>query len=180
MNDSVSPSTLEKEANKAYRQNRLEEAIQSFAAAREAYNQAGDTLKSAEMANNLSVALLNADRAEESLQAVEGTPEIFLEAGDEFRAAMAFGNLASALEACDDIEEAEAALQRAIEIFRDLGENENLLYTTQALSQLQLRQGRAMEALSTMQGGLENQSKLSPKHRILRSLLDIPSRFLGR
>jgi tetratricopeptide (TPR) repeat protein len=124
--------------------------------------------------------LLQAKRSEESLQEVEGTAQMFLEAEDEFRAAMAFGNLASALEANGELQGAEEALEDAIRIFKEIGDKEHLMHSARALSQLQLRRGRPIEAVSTMQGGLEQQSKISVKNRVLRSILSIPSKILGR
>lgn len=175
-----SPSTLAQNAKSAFEHDELEAAIQGFTSAREGYHQAGEHLLAAEMANNLSVALLKVDRSEEALQEVKGTPQFFLEAEDESRAAMAFGNLASALEANGELQNAEKALEDAIRIFKKIGDKEHLMHSARALSQLQLRRGRPLEAVSTMQGGLEDQSKLSVKNRILRSILSIPSRILGR
>lgn len=178
--ESTPPSTLSKQAQDAYQENRLDEAISKFEAAKDLYTQENNPLLVAEMANNLCVVLLKADRPEEALKSVEGTPEIFLKEGDEKGAAIAFGNLASALEACGNFEDAEVALQEAAERFQSLGEDELLLYTKRSLSQLQLRQGRTLEALSSMQSGLEQQKKPSLKNRILKSLFQLPSRFLNR
>jgi tetratricopeptide (TPR) repeat protein len=134
----------------------------------------------AEMRNNLSVALLQASRFDQALQAVEGTPQIFLEAEDTHRAAMSFGNLASALEATGDLQAAEHSLQSAIQLFQETGDKENLMHSAKALSQVQLRMGKPLEAVSSMQGGLAGQSKLSLKNRVLRSILNLPSRIMGR
>jgi tetratricopeptide (TPR) repeat protein len=178
--DSNSPPILLKLAQKAYQEDRLEDAIRDFKAAQEAFLEANDVPRAAEMANNLCVALLKSGSPQDALQTVQGTPQIFLEHGDEKAAAIAYGNLASALGACGDLEAAENAMREAVERFRALGEKENLLHAQRTLSQIQLRQGRTLEALISMQAGLENQSKLSMKYRILRRLLDIPARLLNR
>jgi tetratricopeptide (TPR) repeat protein len=174
------PSSLAKEAKTAFEQGDLDAAIHGFTAARDGYHQSDEHLMAAEMANNLSVVFLQADRPEESLVEVRGTPQLFLDAKDEYRAAMAFGNLASALEATGDLAGAEDALEESIRIFKEIGEKDNLMHAARALSQLQLRRGQAIEAVSTMQTGLEGQAKLSLKNKILRSILSIPSRLLGR
>jgi tetratricopeptide (TPR) repeat protein len=180
MNKSIKPDDLSKRAQQAYQDNRLDEAISKYEEAKELYLQEGNSLLAAEMANNLCVVLLKADRPEEALESVQGTPDLFLEHGDEKAAGIAFGNLASAHEACGDLKEAESALQQASIRFQSLGEEELLLYTQRSLSQLQLRQGRAFEALSSMQSGLEGQKKPGLKNRFLRSLFKIPSRLLNR
>jgi tetratricopeptide (TPR) repeat protein len=178
--ESTPPSILSEQAQQAYQENRLDDAIMAFQAAHEAYLENNNAVLAAEMANNLCVVLLKAKRPEEALKVVQGTAEIFLENGDEKAAGMAFGNLASALEACGNLEAAEDALRQAAERFQALGEDDLLLYTQRSLSQLQLRQGRTLEALSSMQSGLEGQKKLSLKNRILQKLFRIPSRLLNR
>lgn len=178
--ESNSPATLTKLAQQAYQENRLEDAAELFKSAHTAYLECQDALTAAETANNLSVVLLKLKRSEEALSTVKGTPEIFLEAGDEKSAALAYGNVASALEACGELAEAEIALREAAERFRSLDDKEHLLYTQRSLSQLQLRQGRTYEALGSMQSGLEDQKKLGIKYRILRRLLEIPTRLFNR
>lgn len=181
MSELQTPSSdLAKDAKTAFEQGDMEAAIKGFTAARDGYHQAGDHLMALEMANNLSVALLQADRPEDSLAEVRGTPQQFLDAKDEYRAAMAFGNLAAALESTGDLGAAEAALEESIRILKEIGEKDNLMHAVRALSQLQLRRGQPIEAVSTMQTGLEGQSKLSLKNKVLRSILSIPSRLLGR
>jgi tetratricopeptide (TPR) repeat protein len=178
--ESTPPLTLVKQAQAAYQEDRLEDAIRDFKAAQEAFLEDGDQQRAAEMANNLCVVFLKSEAAEEALQTVMGTPEIFLEHDDEKAAATAYGNLASAYQACGDLVAAESALRESIERFRSLGEKENLLHAQRMLSQIQLRQGRTLEALGSMQAGLENQDKLSMKYRFLRRLLDIPARLLHK
>ena len=175
-----SSSDLSKDAKKSFEQGDLDAAIRGFTAARDSFHRASDHLMAAEMANNLSVALLQADRPEDSLVEVRGTPQLFLDANDEYRAGMAFGNLSSALEATGDLEGAEGALEESIRIFKKIGEKENLMHAARALSQIQLRRGQPIEAVSTMQAGLEGQAKLSLKNKLLRSILSIPSRLLRR
>ena len=56
--DTSSPKQLENQAMTAYREGRLEEAIDGFTAARQAFLAKGDQGKEAEMASNMSVALV--------------------------------------------------------------------------------------------------------------------------
>jgi tetratricopeptide (TPR) repeat protein len=178
--EAPSPNELERLALNAFRESRLDEAIQAFTIARQAFLADGNEVKAAEMASSLSVVLLKAERSEEALEAATGTPEIFIQSGEETLAAQAFGNLGSALEACGDLTGAEEAYRQAAELFECLGDTEHHRYTLQSLSQLQLRLGRPIEALSTMQHGLDTQSRLGFRDRLLRYLLNLPNRLLGR
>ncbi|NIS83156.1 MAG: hypothetical protein GTO14_23810 [Anaerolineales bacterium] len=171
---------LERLAKAAYDDSRLEDCIEHYSDLREAYWGLGDRAKAAEMANNLCVVLLQTQDAHRALEWVRGTPELFLSLGDEMHAAQAFGNLGSALEACDQISDAEIAYREAAELFAHLGDAHQHAYTLQALSRLQLRQGRPMEAVTTMQRGLEEMPKGRLRDRLLRRLLKWPFRLLGR
>ncbi|HEY46621.1 MAG TPA: tetratricopeptide repeat protein [Anaerolineae bacterium] len=175
-----SPNELERLALNAFRENRLDEAIQAFTTARQAFLAEGNEVKAAEMASSLSVVLLKTKRPEEALEAATGAPEIFIQSGEETLAAQALGNLGSALEACGDLKGAEEAYRQAAELFENLGDTEHHRYTMQSLSHLQLRLGRPLEALGTMQHSLDSQSRPGVRDRLLRCLLKLPNRFLGR
>jgi tetratricopeptide (TPR) repeat protein len=171
---------IEEKAMIAYREGRLEEAIDGFAAARQAFLTNANKIKAAEMGGNLCVVLLQADRPQEALNAVEGSPAIFLSVGDKNRAAQAYGNLGSALEACDDSIGAENAYRQATELFDSLGDKEQYGYTMQALSRLQLRRGQPLEAIVSMQLGMEAKPQSGIRNRLLRRLLSLPIRLLNR
>jgi tetratricopeptide (TPR) repeat protein len=178
--ETPSPQELEKLALSAFRESRLDEAIHAFTTAQEGFLAEGNAVKAAEMASSLSVVLLKANRTDEALEAASGTPEIFLQAGEKTLAAQAYGNLGSALEACGNLANAEEAYHQAANLFGSLGDGEHHRYTMQSLSQLQLRQGRTLEALSTMQHSLDAQPRLGIRQRLLRALLKLPNRLLGR
>jgi tetratricopeptide (TPR) repeat protein len=178
--ESVVPDHLEDQAMIAYREGRLEEAIDGFTAARQAFLTYGNESRAAEMGSNLCVVLLQDGRPQEALSAVEGSPTVFLSVGDESRAAQAYGNLGSALEACGDNIGAENAYRQAAEIFKRLEEKEQYSYTLQALSRLQLRQGRHLEAIVSMQRAMEAKPQSGIRERLFRRLLKLPSRLLNR
>ena len=173
------PESLAERALQDFRQGRFAEAAVGFEAARTAFEQAGHRGAAAEAANNLSVALLQAKRPAEALRAVEGTPEVFDGLGDAKRAAQALGNLGSALEATGDAPAAEQALRQALTRFEGLGDREAQATILTSLSHLQLKRGRPMEALATMQASLEQKPRRSLRDRWIRRLLDLPSRFFG-
>lgn len=180
MTPTTDAGSTERQSLEAFRAGRFEEAAAGFEVARRAYEAAGEPLKQAEMANNQSVAWLQAGRPQAALAAVKGTPEMLAALGDDSRAAQAYGNLAAALEACGDLANAEPAYQEAADRFEKLGDAENRALTMKALSQLQMRRGRPMQALGSMQAGLGGASRLSTRQRFLRWLLTLPGKFLGR
>lgn len=155
------------------------DAARGFAAARDLFAQAGERAQAAEASNNLCVAWLQAHRPLEALKAVEGTPELFAERGDRQRAAQAMGNLATALEATGDSTGAERAYRDALRQFEALGDQEGQATILASLSHLQLKHGRPLEALASMQAGLDHRPHRSLRDRWIRRLLDLPSRLLG-
>lgn len=162
----------------AYKKGQWSLAAERFEEARTAFDNEGDRLKSSEMANNLCVVFLQDNHSEEALRAVEGTWDIFLIHGEELRAAQAYGNLASAREACGDLAGAEEAYQHAAELMEKARDEEARAQTLAALSRLQLKRGQPLQAVASMQSGLEGHSRLSFGRRFLRKILRLPLRFL--
>jgi tetratricopeptide (TPR) repeat protein len=178
---SIEPSVafdIAQEALQAYEQGALDQAIDLFEQSQLAYTAAGQPLKAAEMANNLSVTLVQVGRHQAAIEALEGTLDIFHEHGDLTKAAQSLGNEAAAYEGLGDWEKAESLYQQAAERFAQIDDQESQHYTLQALSRVRLRQGRAMEAVSTMQGALETSVKPSWRTRVARKILSLPSRIL--
>jgi hypothetical protein len=134
----------------------------------------------AEMKNNQSVALLQSGDAQAALEAVAGTQDIFAAASDRHRQAMALGNRAAALDALDRYEEAEAAYLGSAELLRQAGEKELLADVMQSLSILQLRTGRQLQAVASMHSALEQVERPGLRQRMLKKLLDLPSKYLNR
>jgi tetratricopeptide (TPR) repeat protein len=179
MQTSAAPKSDADRALIAYRAGQFDEAARDFSLSADGYARLGDELHRAEMANNLAVALLALGRPGEAREAVTGTEAIFHRAGDLRRAAMAVGNLAAALEAEGEFSPAENSYRRAAFLFADCGDRESQAKTLQALSQLLLREGRPLEAVSAMEEGLEIHTG-GVRGRVLRWLLRLPSRFLSR
>ena len=179
MNEYLTPQQITKEAKSAYSKGDYASAAKSFEAARQGYLSTGDELMAAEMANNVSVALLQAEDSDGALEAVEGTAEIFSKAGDDKRQAMALGNYAAALEALDRLDEAEQVYWQAAEILKNIGEDDLRLSVMQSISALQLRTGRQLQAVATMQSGVEDVSKPTLKQRFLKKLLNLPIKMIS-
>ena len=180
MSEAITSQNMAKEGHAAYKRGDFSAAARAFEAAAQSYLVAGDTLNAAELANNASVAYLQAGENEAALQAAEGTADIFAAAGDTRRQGMALGNLGSALDALDRRDEAAEAYQQSADLLKQCGEDQLRATVMQSLSTLQMRQGKQLQALSTMQSGLEDVRKPSPKQRFLKRLLDVPSRLLNK
>jgi tetratricopeptide (TPR) repeat protein len=162
-----------------YRKGRAEEAIEEFTSLQQIYEASGDQVKADEMANNLAVALLEVDQAEEAIKWVEDTPERFLGSNQPILAAQAYGNMGTALAAAGRVDEAEQAYRQSLSLFQEQGHDDGSAFVGQALSQLQLKQGRALEALASMEASLEGQKKPGLRQRILQKLLKLPFRLTG-
>jgi hypothetical protein len=91
---------------------------------------------------------------------------------------MALGNLGTALEAVGRLDEAIQAYQQSADVLKQANETEMRASVMQSLSALQLRTGHQLEALATMQAGLDGLKKPSPKQRALRKLLNLPSKVI--
>ncbi len=169
---------LAKEGKLAYQRGDYENAARTFQAASNGYKTSQDALNAAEMANNASVAYLKAGDAQSALQAVEGTAEIFAVEGDVRRQALALGNLGAALEGVQRYLEAEDAYQQSADLLKQIGEDKLRLNVMQSLSTLQLRNGKHLQALSSLQAGLEDVDRPSPKQRMLKKLLGVPFKLM--
>ncbi|GMR10171.1 MAG: hypothetical protein BMS9Abin28_0992 [Anaerolineae bacterium] len=176
MTESNSESAdLGQRALAAYEADRYDEAIDLFESARAATD---EPLKSAELANSLSVILLKQGRNTEALEVVRGTAQVFQEAGDLSRQARATGNMAAALEACGELDSAEVAYREAADLFEGTGNDEERMLTLNALSQLQLRQRRPFDAAASLQAGVPGGRASGFRARLIQFLLRIPSRLL--
>ncbi len=169
-----------KRAEQAYKSGRFRESADLFQQAARLYDEGGDPLKSAEMANNRSVALLQAGDAQAALDAAAGTDQVFAQAGDTQRQALALGNQAAALEAANRLDEALARYWESSNLLKQIGDEENRVPILKSLSALQIRTGHQFEALASMETALSHQKKLSFQERFLKKLLDVPMRMLRR
>lgn len=167
-------------ARQLYADEEYEEAAKQFGLAEAEYRQCGELIRATEMANNRSVALLKARKSEEALQAVEGTAAIFEQAGEIRLQAMALGNEAAALEALGKIDEALTLYTQSADLLKQLGEHELRAYVMKSISALQMKKGKRLESMISMQAALDHQEKLTIRERFLKKLLDLASRMLNR
>ncbi len=172
--------TLSEEGKRAYEQGEYTRALDLFLQAQAVFQRTGDVLMAAEMANNASVAALQADDPDAALQHARPTIALFEQAGDARRAGMAWGNAAAALEALGRLDEALDAYAHAADLLKQANEPDLRLHVMQSISALQLRTGRQLEALASMQAGLDGIAHPSPKQRLLKRLLKVPFEWLNK
>ena len=180
MSETLTPKELEKQGKSAFQRGDYLEAAQSFEAARQGYEAQGEILASAEMANNCCVAYLQGEEPEKALKVVEGTDEVFSEAGDLTWQGMALGNFATALEQMDRVDEAIEIYLQSATILEQAGEDKLRANVLQSLSTLQFQEGRQLEALASMQSGIEGVKSPTPQQRVLKRLLNIPFDMMNK
>jgi tetratricopeptide (TPR) repeat protein len=173
-------SSLSKRAEDAYKAGRFPEAAGLFEQAARKYTEDGNTLRAAEMANNRSVALLQAGDGKGALEAAECTDQVFAQAGDIRRQALAIGNQAAALEALNRLDEALAHYRQCANLLKQVGDDEDRAPVLKSISTLQIRTGHQFEALASMEAALDSQKKLSLQERFLKKLLNVPMRMMRR
>lgn len=178
MSETLNPQKLSKEGKAAYQRGDYLPAAKSFEAAAQGFQAEEKPLEAAEEANNAGVAFLMAGEHADSLRVVEGTPAVFAAAGDICRQGVALGNYAAALEALGRTDEAIEAYQQSAELLAQAGEDQMRAKAMQSLSGLQMRSGRQMQAIATMQSGLEGLKKPSLQQRVMKKLLDVPFKMM--
>lgn len=178
MDSSTDLVTLENQAHEAFENEDFEKAADLFQRAAEIAFHGEDALTAAEMQNNQSVSLLKANHAAQALEVVSGTDRVFELAGDKRRQAMAYGNKAAALEALKRYDEALALYQKSAELLKETDETELRSYVLKSISALQMRQGKRLNAVVSMDAALNSQKKLKFHERILKQLLDTANKLM--
>jgi tetratricopeptide (TPR) repeat protein len=178
MLDALSQAQLTKEAKEAYQRGDYQGAAKLFQTAAQGYAAAGDKLMEAEALNNSGVSLLRIGDGKAALQIIEATPAIFAAAGDTRRQGLALGNLGDALESVGRKQEAADVYMQSADLLEQAGEDEMRAHVLQSLSKLQLKSGRQIEALATMEAGLEGFKKPTVKQRFLKKLLKFPFKLM--
>ncbi len=178
--ETKTPQDLAVEAGEHYQRGEFLIAANIFAAAENGFHLKEDHLNAAEMANNRSVAFLQAGRAQAALKAVTGTAEIFASQHDELRQAMAYGNQAAALEALKEYNAALQAYEASAELLKKVNADELRMDVMKSLSALQLKTGQSLQALATMQAGVDGLKKPKMKHHLLQRLLHVPAKLMNR
>jgi tetratricopeptide (TPR) repeat protein len=176
--ETVNPKELANEGQADYSKGEYLSAAKLYKAAADSYLNSGDEILAAEMANNRSVALLRGGDAQSALDIVIGTDELFEMHGEYLKQAMALGNQAAALEALKRQDEALECYTKSAELLNKLGEFELRAYVQQAISAMKLHKGQYLEAYISMRDGVSKIDKPNLKQKLLKSLIDLPFKFL--
>jgi tetratricopeptide (TPR) repeat protein len=162
------PAQLADQGKRAYEAKKFDEAAAIFKQAAESFTLGRDGLMSAEMKNNMSVALLQAGRPRQALEAAAGTDLVFAGANDVKRQAMALANQAAALEALNRPDEAIETYERSAQLFRDVNEGDMRAMVMKSAAAIKLKRGQVTDSAFKMMGALEAKDKPSIFERILR------------
>jgi len=176
--ETVNPEQLANEGQADYSKGEYLSAAKLYKAAADSYESSGDEILAAEMANNSSVAFLRGGDSQSALEIVRGTDELFEKHGELLKQAMALGNQAAALEGLKQQDEALESYTKSAELLSTIGEFELRAYVQQSVSAMKLRKGQYLEAYMTMRDGISKIDKLNFKQKILKSLIDLPFKFL--
>jgi tetratricopeptide (TPR) repeat protein len=180
MSEALTPKQLTIEAQTAYQDGRLDDALNLFTQAEHAYQAADDRPMAAEMANNRSVTLLQAGNAAAAFEAADGTDQIFAGIGDAHRQGVALANQAAALEELNRRPEALTRYQKSADLLKQSGSREYRALVLKSISSLQVRMGQYLQALASMDAALDCKEKLSLRERFLKWLLKIPLNMMKR
>lgn len=180
MGEAITIEQLKKEAESAYKTKDYTAAAQAYEAVADAYSHIDETVQAAEMRNNASVAYLQGKQAQKAFDAVEHTDQVFADAGELRKQAIALGNQAAALEALNQLEAAANKYQESSSLLKQIGDHELRATVMQALSGVQLRLGQQMDALVTMQAGLEEIEKPNFKQKLVKKILRSPFSYFNR
>ncbi len=180
MSETLTPQQLSQEGQAAFRAGRYAEAAALFERAQAGSAALNDEPGAAEAANNRSVALLKAGDAAGALQAAQGTETVFAAIHDFKRQGMACANQAAALEGLNRLDEALECYERSAILLKQAGEKEFRAIVLESITSIQLRTGKQLQALASMDAALEDKPRLSVKERLLKKLLKTPLDMLRR
>jgi hypothetical protein len=68
--------------------------------------------------------------------------------------------------------------EKSAELLKEVGELELRAYVHQAMSEMLLQRGSYLEAYAVMRAGVMDIKNPNPSQRILKSLMEIPFKFL--
>jgi len=169
-----------KKAQTAYNKGDYGEAANLFECAAKEYSTAEYPLIAAEMQNNQCVALLKAGQPSEALETVRGTENVFETAGETKHQAMALANIGAALDDLRRSIDAMQAYNQSAELFKQIGEGELRADVLERISILQIRSGKGIESLITMEAAIDSKDKLSLRDRVLKGLMGKVRRLSGQ
>jgi tetratricopeptide (TPR) repeat protein len=167
------PQTAEEEGKRLFAQEQYQGAAERFLAAQQAFDEAGNELKAAEMSNNVGLAYRRLGKHQEAAQALEHAREVFVGQGDERREAQVLGNLGGLYSKMKRYDESEACFKRAIEVFEALDERAQHAQTLRAMAIMTFKRGSRSQALALYEEALYFLPNPNFLQRVLRFLLRV-------
>lgn len=172
----ISGSEAEKsviEAKSLFAKKKYDPALEKFQAAHKYFKTINNLPDAAEIANNIAVCYMMKKDAKSALQILEGTDLIFEQCGDRIRQALALGNQASAYEDLDNPDKALELYEKSSDLLEQTGEKENRAIVLKRISAIQLKHGRQLQALATMNTALQVEPSPSSREKSLKKVLNI-------
>lgn len=157
--DTEDPVMREREGLALYERGAYGEALRVLALARDGYAAQGNQIGVCEMWNDIGVVHYRQQQWDEAEQAFRQAQQVAIAADDRAGAGKALGNLGMLYARRGNAAAAEPFLREAILIFRELGDGEKEQATLKALSDLNLKGGRWLEALYQYESGVEAESR---------------------
>jgi tetratricopeptide (TPR) repeat protein len=175
-----SPESLAELGKLAYEAGKFTAASNFFQQAEEVYKRSNKKLMAAEMANNRSVALLQAGDAQSSLKACKDTHLIFADAGDALREGLALGNQAAALKELGKKKESLELFKQSANRLEKAGDKKNLAVVHKTIASIEMESGDNLGAMSSMLDALRTQEKLTWQQKLMRKLFGLVSKFMPK
>lgn len=163
---------LKEEGLQKFEKKQFKAASICFKTCVEALEKEGPTLESAEMRNNLGVALIRAREYPAALEALQGTDQTFAAVGDRQKQGMALANLGNAYEGLKRFDEALQTYEEAKECFKTSGEQKMLSIILKYISDLQIKTGKQYQALASLQSSYQENPEADLKNNFFKRSLD--------
>jgi tetratricopeptide (TPR) repeat protein len=175
-----STEDLAAQGKRAYQSGNYQNAVALFLKAEQGFKSDGKPLMVAEMANNRSVALLQAGDAKGALAACQDTDKVFASAGDTLREGLALGNQASALKELGQKKESLKIFRLSAARLKKAGDKENLAIVHKTIAALEMGMGDNLGAMSSMLDAMQSTKKLTWREKFMRWLFSLVSRLLPK
>ena len=162
---------LKEEGLALFRQGHYEEALLKFEEAAAAYAQAGDGAGRAEMLNNIGVIRRVQRDWAGAAAAFDEAETIFRQLGADNKLGQVLGNLGDLYAYQGDAEAAARSYSDGAELFAANGDREKQAQLLRALSLLNLRRRRVVEAIYLMEQSLAVRPHLNLPQRLFHALI---------
>jgi tetratricopeptide (TPR) repeat protein len=160
------------EATTLFERKKYDQALEQFQSALQHFESINDNLNAAEMHNNISVCLLLKSDTQGALEATQGTDLVFEHAGDTKHQALALGNQASAFEDLKQPDEALEIFEKSEDLLKQINEKEYRAIILKRISSIQVKHGKQMQALASMNTALQVEPAPTPKEKSLKKVLN--------